>query len=153
MQKAFDLPLGENAVEWAIEMIEAGYESANLYMLAGETKPFNHFEIQELVNKVFQEFHLSFSDKDKVIEEYACFLIKRFIENPNDYSKALDELRDICIKLDMDAKYQNFYFLWYAKDELEELGVQWYWEGANRENIDAIIKNEFQKFIDKAQTK
>ncbi len=153
MQKAFDLPLGENVVDWAIEMIETGYESANLYMLAGETKPFNQFEMRDLTDKVLQDLHLSYSDKNKVAQDYAHSLINASIQNPATYFETLEKLKEIYLTLDMDAEYTNFYSLYFAKDDLNYSEHQWYREGATRENIDAIIKNEFQKFIDKIQIK
>ena len=41
----------------------------------------------------------------------------------------------------------NFYLLFWTLDDLENSEVQGYWEGATRDNIDDIIKTEFQKWI------
>ena len=53
--KAFNEDIDETWIDWAIEMMEAGYESDNLYMLAGETKPFRQFELQELTRKILED--------------------------------------------------------------------------------------------------
>lgn len=42
----------------------------------------------------------------------------------------------------------DFYLLYFAKDDLNESEVQWYWNGADRINIDLIIKNAFQYYLD-----
>lgn len=41
----------------------------------------------------------------------------------------------------------DFYLLYYAKDELTFDETQWYWEGANRHNMDEIIKDYFIKWL------
>jgi hypothetical protein len=37
--KAFNADINESWVNWAIEMMEEGFESINLYELAGTTRP------------------------------------------------------------------------------------------------------------------
>lgn len=82
-----------------MEMMEAGYESKNLYILAGVTKPFNQFELQDLTSKVFQDLYLNYSDKEAMLKNYVYYLISNSIDNPKNYFKILQELRDICLDL------------------------------------------------------
>ena len=70
MKKAFNEDIDESWVEWALEMMEAGYESDNLYILAGLSKPYNHFELQELTDKVFADLNLDTSGKLLTISNY-----------------------------------------------------------------------------------
>lgn len=151
--KAFNEDIDEAWTDWAIKMIEAGYESENLYMLAGETKPYNQFELQQLTNKVLQDLKLDYSDKDAVIRNYVYYLISTSVDRPETYYRTLRELRDICIQLDMDSQYMDFYLLYYAKDDLMEDEVQWYWDGANRENIDQIIRDKFRQWLSEFEQK
>lgn len=151
--KAFNENVDESWIDWAIEMIEAGYESENLYMLAGETKPYNQFELQELTNKVFQDLRLDYSDKDDVIRNYVYYLISNSVEHPETYYKTLRELREICLQLDYDSRYMDFYLLYFAKDDLMVDEVQWYWEGANRANIDQIIRDKFKQWLGEFEQK
>lgn len=144
--KAFNENVDESWIDWAIEMVEIGYESENLYMLAGVTKPYNQFELQELTSKVFRELHLDYSDKRTVLKNYVYYLISSSIDHPETYFKTLRELKDICRDLDMEPEYMDFYLLYYAKDDLTVEEVQWYWEGANRENMNQIIKERFLKW-------
>ena len=151
--KAFNENIDESWIDWAIEMIDAGYESESLYMLAGETKPYNQFELQELTNKVFQDLRFDYSDKDTVIWNYVYYLISNSIEHPGTYYKTLRELREICLQFNYDSRYMDFYLLYFTKDDLMVDEVQWYWEGANRENIDQIIRNKFKQWLSEFEQK
>ena len=46
----------------------------------------------------------------------------------------------------MEKEYFDFYLLYFAKDDLTESENQWYWDGANRSNIDDIITEQFVKW-------
>ena len=151
--KAFNENIDESWIDWAIEMIEAGYESENLYMLAGKIKPYNQFELQELTDKVLQDLKLEYHDKDLVITNYVYYLISNSINRPATYYKTLQELKDICIQLNMNSKYMNFYLLYYAKDDLRVGEVQWYWDGADKNNIDCIIKEKFREWLNEFEQK
>jgi len=43
----------------------------------------------------------------------------------------------------------DFYNLYFAKDDLSVQEVQWYWENANRSNIDQVITNFFNDWLEK----
>ena len=145
--KAFNENIDETWVDWALEMMEAGYQSDNLYMLAGVTKPFNQFELHELTKKVLEDLGFDYSDKDAVLKNYVYYLIANSVDHPETYYKTLRELKNICQDLDLDTAYMDFYLLYYAKDDLTVDEVQWYWDGANRENIDQIIQERFRKWM------
>lgn len=149
MKKAFNEDIDENWVEWALEMMQAGYESDNLYILAGITKPYNQFELQELTDKVIADLNLETSDKSLTIRNYVYYILSTTINEPSKYLSTLREVKDICIDLDMEKEYIDFYLLYFAKDDLNESENQWYWDGADRNNIDDIIKEKFQEYIDK----
>jgi hypothetical protein len=127
--------------------MEAGYQSDNLYILAGETKPFNQFDLHELTRKVLEDLGFSYTDKDAVLKNYVYYLIANSVDHPETYYKTLRELKNICRDLNLDSAYMDFYLLYYAKDNLQVDEVQWYWDGANRQNIDQIIKHYFRKWI------
>lgn len=146
-KKAFNENIDESWIDWAIEMIEAGYQSVNLYMLAGETKPYNQFELHELTKKVLEDLGFSYGDKYAVLKNYVYYLISNSVDYPETYNKTLRELKNICQDLDYASEYMNFYLLNFAKEDLTIDEVQWYWDGANRQNIDQIIKDYFTKWM------
>jgi len=63
--------------------------------------------------------------------------------------KILSEFKNIYFELDNDPDYQELYLLYNAKEDLEVSEVQWYWEGANRENINQIITDYFIEWKNK----
>lgn len=148
-EKAFNSDINESWIDWAIEMMEAGYESNNLYELAGTTRPYNQFELQDLTNKVFKELNLDYSDKTKTLKNYVYFLLTSNTDKPEKYYKVLREFRDIYYELDADPEYQELALLYWAKDDLIYSEVQHYWDGADRTNIDKIISETFGKYIAK----
>ena len=152
-EKACNADIDESWVDWAIEMMEAGFEIDSLYQLAGISKPFNQFELQDLTNEVLEDLKLSYSDKEKTIRNYAYFIIKSNIENASKYYEVLKEFRDIYYEFDMDSEYQDFALLFWAKDDLINGEVQWYWDGADRANIDRIIKEQFELWVIRFENK
>jgi len=149
MHKSMNHFIDESWIDWAIEMMEAGFESENLYILAGQTKPYNQFELQDLTSKVFNDLNLDYSDRDLTIKNYVYYLINTTLNDPVTYLNTLRILTDICRDQDFDDNYKDFYFLYYAKDELKDFDHQFYWDGANRENIDIIISAKFNDWIKK----
>lgn len=153
MKKSFNGDIDETWVEWALEMIQAGYESDNLYILAGITRPYYQFELQRLTDKVLADLNLDYENKSLMTRNYIYYIISTAIKKPSRYLSTLKEIKDICVALDMDQEYMDFYTLYFAKDDLDELEVQWYWVGADRTNIDSIIDNVFQEYLDRNNSK
>lgn len=146
-EKACNADIDEDWAGWAIEMIEEGFENESLYQLAGISKPYNQFELHHLTNQVLKELNFDYSDKQKTLKNYAYYIIKVNIENTTKYTEVLKEFRDIYYELDMDREYQDFAFLYWAKTDLIYSDYQHYWDGADRTNIDDIIKQQFVDWI------
>ena len=132
-------------INWAVEMLMEGYSSENLLYLAGENEQTNQFELQKIADRTLKELELDYSDHDKVVENYICFLLDEAISERRNYKSVLKNLKDLCIELDYESSLYDFYSLYFAKEDLEYSTHQWYWENANRENIDQIIKDYFHK--------
>lgn len=124
-----------------------------MYQLAGISKPFNQFELQDLTDKVLKDLQLDYSDKRKAIKNYVYFLVKSNLDNTDKYYEVLKEFRDIYYELDMDSGFQDLALLYWAKDDLIYDENQHYWDGANRTNIDKIIKEQFKIYIKKFNNK
>jgi hypothetical protein len=146
--KALNRNVDEKWVDWAVDMLVAGFDTEHLVILAGESKPYNQFQLQNLTDKVFNEMHLDYSDKDKAIKNYACYLIDKVLNNDIEILKVLNILKDICIELDYEKYLFDFYLLYFTKVDLSYSENQYYWNGATRENIDSIIIDYFTKWKD-----
>jgi hypothetical protein len=133
-------------IDWAYNMLEAGFETENLIILAGEMEPYNQFEVQSLANKVLKELNLTWDDREQVYKNYVCYLISEALDGKLKAVNVLSALTNVCIENDYEPYLYDFYSLYYAYDDLIYSDHQWYWHGATRENIDTIIKDYFMEW-------
>jgi hypothetical protein len=145
--KALGRSVDKKWTDWAYNMLEAGFETENLTMLAGELPPYNQFELQALTDKVFAELNLKWNDRDEVVKNYVCYLVAQTLSADLQASYALNMIKDICVQLDYEPGLNDFYLLYYAWDDLRYSEQQWYWDGATRENIEQVIKDYFKEWI------
>jgi hypothetical protein len=141
--KLLNRDIDKTWVDWAVDMLMAGYDTEHLTILAGEREPFNQFQLQELADKVLTELQLDYSDKELTIKNYACYLIDKSLNGEIDTFMVLEILKDICIGLDYEQYLFDFYLLYNAKDDLTYSENICHWDGATRENIDKIITDYF----------
>ena len=133
-------------IDWAYDMLEAGFETENLVMLAGEIEPFNQFELQSLADKVLKELNLTWDDRQQVYKNYVCYLVSEALDEKLKAVNVLSALKDICIANDYEPYLYDFYSLYFAYEDLRYSENQWYWNGATRENIDVVIKQYFMEW-------
>lgn len=152
-RKHLNKSVDEKWSTWAVDMMILGYETEYLVELAGIEKPFNQFELKELTDKVFEELNLDYKNQDKVVTNYVTYLAKEVLNKKRDLLKTLREIKDLCIAFDYDSKIYDFYSLYFAKEDLNYDTVQWYWNGADRSNIDQICVDHFKKWMDKYELK
>lgn len=145
--KVLNRNITEAWVDWALEMLLAGYDTEHLVILAGEREPFNSFQMQVLTDKVLAELHLNYSDKHQVIKNYVCYLIGKSLDGELENFRVLSILKGLCIEIGyQDPLYDylyDFYSLYFAKEDLLHAEYQYYWGEATKENIDEIITNYF----------
>jgi len=136
------------AVDWAIDLIRQGKETDNVLMLAAFSEPIDRFEISPYVTNVLNDFGLEELDyKSAVIAETHYHLNE--ILNDRQIRKNLQSLYQLCVDNDYESGLMNFYLIYHGWDELEEIGVNYYFEGADLDNIEEVLKNEARKWIDK----
>ncbi len=142
--KVLNRSVDEQWSTWAYEMILAGFNTENLIILAGERKPFNQFEMKELTEKVFAELNMDYSNQEQVIKNYIYYLIERvLVTYEQDAFSVLGILMNIYNEFDHPSYLQDFYMLYFAKEDLRHGDMQWYWDGADKNNIDEVITNYF----------
>jgi hypothetical protein len=146
--KALNRNIDKTWVNWAVDMLIAGYETENLIILAGEIEPYDQFELQKLTSKILEELNLDFLDQKQVLKNCAYHLIKNSLNNEIEPLAVLKILKDICVELDYEENLYDFYLLYFAKVDLLESVNQWYWKGATQANIDSTIKEYFINYHD-----
>lgn len=147
--------LGDNInkkwIDWAYDMLMAGFETENLIILAGEIEPYNQFELQRLTDKILDELGLTYENSELVYRNYACYLIGKALSGEMQAINVLDILKEICIRADYEPLYYDFYSLYFALDDLKYSENQWYWPGATRGNINKIINEYFVEWMTKCK--
>jgi hypothetical protein len=79
--KALNRDIDQKWTEWALNMVMAGFDNEYLLILAGESEPFNQFQLQNLTTKVLDDLNLDYSDKDLCIRSYACYLVGKSLNS------------------------------------------------------------------------
>ena len=134
------------AVNWAYQLMESGIESETIYMLASFTKPVNSNEVIPYISAVLKELNIT----EKVGDDATLSEISYYLSEIVCDRKVRINLGHVYrIALDTNCAFglEPFYMLYYAWDELEELGVNYYYGGANKANIESLLKEEAQKWL------
>ena len=137
-------------VDWAVDSLVAGHDTPSLRVLAGESAPFNQFEMGSLVDRVLDELQVPLpkTENDAVIV-CATPLVKQLASRDVGIASALSALAHLCIERDYLRDLYCFYSLHFAFDDLQVVEYQFYWDGATRENIDDIVTQEAKAWIEK----
>jgi len=138
------LPIDLVFVDWAVRLMVEGHDTHSLRLLAGETHPQDRDDIGSLVDRVLEELGCTWYPS---LEAAAMALVRiratQVLANSISRKAALLELKGVCIDLGYPDYLYDFYLLYWALDDLEELGEQYYWPGADRSNIHDVIDERF----------
>lgn len=146
--KALNRNADKRWVDWAVDMLMEGFDTEYLVILAGMSSPFDQFEMQRITDKALQENELYYSDKNKVITQYVCYLLEKGLKGDIPSFTILNILKEIYLELDYEGSLQQFYLLYYAKDDLQYSEVQWYVNGVDRNNIEEAIMIYFTEWLE-----
>ena len=129
-------------------MVQSGVESENLLIVASFSKPVDSDEIQLYVTGALKELNLT--------EKYGKYSLIANIHYHlaqilNDYQirENLTKLYNLSLDNDSEKSLMPFYLLYHGWWELEESGANYYFEGANLDNIEEVIKEQAQNWINK----
>jgi hypothetical protein len=141
---------GIECVQWAIGMLERGYDSKSLRVLAGLAAPLNHFEVAHLRERVLSEHQPSELALRDPVMAYVAELARRALEGKRSLRDVFEEVTGLAIELGYPRELQPFYNIHFAAEDLQHRGIQWYWSGATRENIVSLMREEAQRFVENA---
>ncbi|MCS3801437.1 hypothetical protein [Niastella sp. OAS944] len=142
----------EDWKDWALEMMEAGFETEHLILLAGLSADVNRFQLEEIIKHTLKELTLDAMPEEEIVYGYVYYLIDQALSLKMSTKVILGTLRELCRDRDYDKKLFDFYLLSFARQDLEEAGEQFYWEGANADNIDTIINAQFLEWKGKYES-
>ena len=138
---------GQECADWAIEMLMQGRDSAHLRMLAGMEGPHNHFELAALRDRVLGELGEEAPSRDEAVRLYAKERLRATMDGAADLLVEIEVVAQLYIGNDHQSALQDFCLLHWAYDDLQTSAVQWYWPGADRSNILAIMKRKVEEFV------
>jgi hypothetical protein len=78
---------------------------------------------------------------------YATELLRSLLDNTQPMTDVLRELADLCIESDYNRELYPFYLLHFARGDLTHREVPWHWEGADRSNIDRIVRDQASEWL------
>lgn len=135
-------------VDWAVKVIELGYESENLFVLAGLD-----FDSTEEREKFFWESLKDLKievekDEGKLIENYALTIAKKVTKKEIEVDFAFKEMLKIVSASGYDQTYIAFYEIDEDLDNLRYDNSVIFNTGLNLENSKQFILEEFKIFIE-----
>lgn len=137
----------DECVDWAFEMVNIGYESPTLLMLAGFSKPTNYFQTIGYLEECMKELELEAKTGDQAIISYSSYFIRKLAKSEN-VKENLTALYKFCQAKNYEKKIFDFYLLYWAWDDLDNgINPQHYWPEANPENIVQIVFTTALKWL------
>jgi hypothetical protein len=145
--KVLNRGVDKTFINWAVDMLRAGFDTEYVVELAGASLNDNQFELQALATKALMELGLGYNDKNQIIKNYAHYLLGLALSESIATLKALRILRKIYIELGYESYLYDFDSLCSAKEDLADGEMQWYWVGADSTNIDSVIHDYFVQWL------
>lgn len=142
-----------DCVDWAINAMCCGEDSPSLRILAGLTPPLSSFEVREYASKALRELEIEIPQGAEAISAYARDLVEEIVNSPETMQRNLRILCDMCIAEDYQEDIYDFYMLRWAFVDLQQEEVQWYWDGADRSNIQELVLNRCRDWLAEYETK
>jgi hypothetical protein len=136
------------AVDWAIDLIRQGKETDNVLMLASFSEPIDRLEIRPYVTKVLNDFGLKELDYKSALIAQTHYYLNEIL-NDRQIRKNLHSLYQLYMNNEKESGLINFYLINHGWEELEEIGVNYYFEGADLNNIEEVLIMEARKWIEK----
>lgn len=116
-------------------------------MLAGLTPPFDHLEATRLLDRAFTELGLGPIARDEAVRAYAGELLRALLDGSQSPNAVLNDLAELCIESNYDRALYPFYLLHHASGDLAHRDFQSYWDGADRSNIDRIVRDQATEWL------
>ena len=135
-------------VDWAVNLLENGFESESLVILAG-LDSYSTEEKEKYFWESIKELGISIEKSDsESIDFYANFVAKQVIESKISPMIGLMKMLDIVRATDYSSKYIQFDFLDEDIDYLKYSGTTIFYTDLTLENKDEFIKEEFRLFLE-----
>ena len=139
---------GQECIDWAISLLEAGHDSHYLRLLIGMSPPFNHFEVANYRDGLLDALGVNSIDPETCVSNYCAELMQSVLNKERDVFETVKEIAGLCLQCGYQHDIFCFYSLWCAYEDLQVSEMQWYWEEATLENIESIILAEMNRYVE-----
>lgn len=135
-------------VDWAVEMLDAGYESSSLVRLAGEPQPFNAFEMDSLVRRVFEELHLPMPvDGKRAALALASVWVERFLSGEAPMGVTLQKLSHLYFEAVSMPELSVFYLMQEGLRDLQDCEYSTHLPELTSENAEPLVRQRCEEWI------
>lgn len=126
-------------VDWAIEMLEAGYDTPSLLILSSLSKPTNYFETIEILKSAFEELDLEFKTGEEALICFCSYFVNQ-IAKRQEVRVNLDKIYDIYNACNQPNSIYDFYLLsWAWSDLCSGYDAQDYWPNVSLDTIEEKV--------------
>lgn len=147
-ERALEESCGQQCVDWAVGLLEEGHVEDFVLRLAGMLPPYNHFEIRDLTDKALDELKVDDLPTDDAVTKYAAELFQSALAGRANLIDSLATVKQLCIANGYQQNIMDFYLLFFAYADLQSYDTQWYWPGADRENVQSIVRERAIAFVE-----
>jgi hypothetical protein len=140
--------VAQDCVDWALEALCEGVDSPSLRILAGLEPLLNSFEVLDYTRRTLKELGISELVGEEAVLAYSRDLAEEIIERRESLRANLSALFRLCHTNDYLSEIYDFYLLECTYTDFDYQDVQYYWEGATKENIEGIVIKTCQTFIE-----
>lgn len=145
----------DKCVDWAMEMVESGYDSPHLFMLAGITKPTSYYESIVYLKTALHE--LSLAEKTGEDAEISCCIY--YVHEIAMQRDVRANLRNIVHfkrgneQTNLWQLFDDFFCLYWEWDELDDDNpYQYDWYGTTLQNIESKAIEQALKWLEANRT-
>lgn len=133
-------------VDWAVTLMQNGFDSESLVILAGLDNSDTE-EREKYFWKSVQELNINVDKKEiDLIDFYVDNLVDEVLAGNVPPKFALKQMCDVAIRTDYSSKYMDFYMLDDEIDSITYDGHAIFTTGLDKTNVDEYILNEFRLF-------
>ena len=144
-----DFLAGQKCIDWAISLMQRGYECESLYILAGLDSN-DWRSIEDYFGKLAEDLELTLDRKDEdLFMLLTSDIAKQVIDAAIKPQNGLSMMENTRIQLfDTDLPVDRLYTFMYLEEDISQLGdYQLFYTGLTKENIDEVIIDEMKIFL------
>jgi len=141
----------DDVINWAMEMLDLGFSTPSLYIIASIEKGSSLYEVQPYLEQALNELGLKRKTGREALISYCRYYVNE-IADQEKVRENVKTLCDICIRDDYAPEIYDFYnlnFAWMDYEYDPDYPFNHYWEGATAKNIRRICIKEAEKWLEK----